>query len=179
MDQDRENLINYRLHALHARGDILEDLATLVGTSREEVRTRISRYGERVEREAAMLMWPLSASPISEDDPRTALLESLAWGDEIAFFDTITENPEIFRWINPAAQNGSDDLRSFHAEQVAQLTAGEDGKPSMAECVTVVLPNQPSPMESIELLQAIIPRAKKLVIVSSRTSLRTLLAPPF
>ena len=167
MDQDRQNLIDFRLHGLHLRGDQLEDLASLAGTSREEVRQRISRYDDR------------AASAVSESDARTELADALRWGDEFAFLDIIAENPEQFRWINPAALNGAEALRSFHAEQIAQLTAGEDGQPSMTECVTVVLPNHPSPMASIELLQAIIPHAKKLVIISTRTALRTLLADPF
>jgi len=179
MDQDREALIDYRLHALHARGDQLEDLATLVGTGREEVRQRISRYDDRAIAEVKMPSSAPSTSPISDGDARMDLADALRWGDEFAFLDIVAENPEQFRWINPAALNGTEALRSFHAEQAAQLTAGENGKPSMAECVTVVLPNHPSPMASIELLQAIIPHAKKLVIISTRTALRALLADPF
>ena len=167
MDQDREDLIDYRLHALRSRGDELEELATLLGSTRDEVRQRISRHGNRPD------------SPVTHGDVRTQLADALSWGDEFAFLDIIAENPEQFRWINPAALDGAEALRSFQAEQVAQLTAGESGQPSMTECVTVVLPNHPSPMASIELLRAIIPRAKKLVIISTRTALRALLADPF
>jgi hypothetical protein len=178
MDQDREDLIDYRLHALHSRGDELEALASLAGMSREEVRQRISRYETRDVVEVRVPVSASSASPVSDGDARTELADALRCGDEFAFLDIIAENPEQFRWINPAALNGAEALRSFQAEQVAQLTAGESGQPSMTECVTVVLPNHPSPMASIELLRAIIPRAKKLVIISTRTALRTLLANP-
>ena len=152
---------------MHSRGDELEDLAALAGTSREEIPQRISRYDTR------------AVSAVSDGDARTELADALSWGDEFAFLDIIAEHPEQFCWINPAALDGAEALRSFQAEQAAQLTAGENGKPSMAECVAVVLPNDPSPMASIELLQAIIPHAKKLLIISTRTALRSLLADPF
>jgi DNA-binding Lrp family transcriptional regulator len=161
--------MDLRLHALHSRGDKLEDLAHLFGMSREEVRQRITLFEDRT----------VVESLVAEGDPRKDLAEALACGDEFAFLDIIAENPEQFRWINPAALNGAEVLRSFHSEQIAQLTADEHGKPSMAECVTVVLSNHPSPMASIELLQAIIPHSKRLVIISTRTALRTLLADPF
>jgi hypothetical protein len=178
MDEDRENVIDYRLHELHARGDTLEVLAALIGRSRDEVRQRINRYDDRVSADTNVPASAVRAS-VSEDDPRTALCEALAWGDEDAFTSTMAENPELFRWINPASLDGPDELRSFHADQAAQLAEGDDRKPSMDECVTVVLPTNPSPMVSIELLRAVIPRAKKLVLISSRTSLRLLLADPF
>jgi hypothetical protein len=169
MTQDRNDLIDYRLRALHSRGDKLEDLAHLLSTSREEIRQRISSFEDRT----------VVETPIADGDPGTALVEALACGDEFAFFDLIEENQERFRWINPAALNGAEALRSFQAEQSAQLTAGEQGQPSMTECVIVVLSTEPSPMASVELLQAVIPRAKKLVLISTRTALRSLLADPF
>jgi hypothetical protein len=98
-------------------------------------------------------------------------------------FCLLTDGHPCLRYINPAAIGGEHEFQLFEAsiageEWFVDRLANESGT-APEDRVMVVLPNEPPPLLTRELLHAAVVRARKsLVILASRTALRKALATP-
>jgi hypothetical protein len=110
---------------------------------------------------------------------QVAILED----DADTLFCLLTDGHPCLRYINPAAIGGEKELQLFEASiagnelEVDRLA--NEGRTGPVDHLAVVLPGEPPPLVTRELMHAAVARARKsLVVVASRTALRRALATP-
>jgi hypothetical protein len=115
---------------------------------------------------------------------RLEMLQAAILDDDAdTLFCLLTDGHPCLRYINPAAIGGETTLQLFEAsiagEEWEVDRLANESSTERVDQLMVVLPSEPPPLVTRELLHAAVARARKsLLIVASRTALRKALATP-
>jgi hypothetical protein len=140
----------------------LADIGGRISAAREELRQLVASAESSND----------DAPPMSNREVIAQLADAVFIGDDLVFFEIIKDHPQAIRWSNPTASNGAYQLAALREVLLVQARIRENTLPNGSRVVLVL---SDSPVIDCEALHSMVVGADELLIVASRTTLRSIL----